>query len=374
LAWEFNDAGAGYSAFSIEDGRLYTMGAREEKCFAMCLSAADGSLIWEREISVAGTSEDYLTRWGGGPRSTPTIDGDHIYVLSDMGVVACLNKQSGAEVWKKDLVKEYNAAIPKWGYSASVLIDGQRALVAPGGDPFLVGLDKKTGEEIYRTDGVDTGAEYVSPMKMMLGDKPLYVMASTPGLLVFDAESGAAVYQAPETGNRTAVIPTPVIHNDLVYHTSAYGAGNALYRLSNNGGSIEGELVYYNGTKSMENHHGGVVLVDGVIYGFSKINRGQWMAQDLESGETLWNEKLGSNTSGSIAYADGRLYCYGDKDATIHLVKPSREGLEVVGSMTLPEQTSMDRGAGAIWAHPVIAGQKLYLRDQNLIYAFDIAR
>jgi outer membrane protein assembly factor BamB len=123
----------------------------------------------------------------------------------------------------------------------------------------------------------------------------------------------------------------------------------------------------------MMNHHGGVVLVDGVIYGFTKANRGQWMAQDLLSGDTLWSESLGSNASGSIAYADGRLYCYGDKDATVHLVEPSRDGLKSLGSLTLPEQTEIARKSGAIWAHPVIANQMLILRDQDLIFAYDIA-
>jgi outer membrane protein assembly factor BamB len=374
VAWVFRDAGEGYSAFSIVDGRLYTMGARDGKCYAICLSSEDGSEIWRTEISVAGQRDDYLTRWGGGPRSTPTVDGDFVYVLSDVGVVACLKKEDGEEVWSKDLVEQYGAQIPKWGYSESILIDGFRAVVTPGGDPYIVGLNKRTGEEIYRTDGVDTRAEYVSVIKFEVGGQPLYASAAAPGLFIFNAEGGDLVYEAPETGNGTAVIPTPVVTENLVYHTSAYGAGNALYRLSGSGSSIEGELVYYNGNKSMENHHGGVVLVDGVIYGFTKTNRGNWMAQDFKSGEELWMESIGRNSSGSIAYADGRLYCYGDKDATVHLIEPSRSGMKVVGSATLPEQTDMDRGSGAIWAHPVIAGQKLFLRDQNLIYAYDIAR
>lgn len=373
VVWQYKDAGEGYSAFSIADGKLFTMGGRADGCYAICLSADSGELLWETKVSRAGTKDDYLTRWGAGPRSTPTTDGDFVYTVSDAGVVSCLRAADGSEVWSVDMVADFGGKIPKWGFSESVLIDGDRALVTPGGTHFIVGLDKRSGEQIWNSKDTKSPAEYVSIIKAQIGDKQLYLTASVDGLYGIDAESGAEWVHGPSTGNRTAVIPTPVVHENMVYHTSAYGAGNACWKLTPKNDQVDAELLYHNDSKSMENHHGGVVLVDGVIYGFSKVNRGQWMAQDLTSGETLWSESLGRNGSGSIAYADGHLYCYGDRDATIHLIAPSREGMQLKGSFALPEQTDMERGGGAIWAHPVIANQKLYLRDQNLIYAFDIA-
>jgi outer membrane protein assembly factor BamB len=302
------------------------------------------------------------------------VDGAHVYVLSDVGVLACLKVADGTVVWSVDLVADFGGSIPKWGYSESPLIDGDRVVVTPGNSTFLVALNKKSGEKIWASKTPDTPAHYVSVLAHEIGGRKVYVTAASIGLIVVDAETGEMVLNGPETGNNIAVIPTAVLAGESIYHTSDYGSGNGLWKLSVNGGQVGGELVYAYSDKSMQNHHGGVVLVDGVIYGHTKVNRGQWMAQDLETGETLWSESLGRNTSGSIAYADGRLYLYGDKDATLHLVEPSREGLKQVGEVTLPEQTEIARKQGAIWAHPVIANQRLIIRDQDLIFAYDIAR
>ena len=171
------------------------------------------------------------------------------------------------------------------------------------------------------------------------------------------------------------MIPTPILVGNQIYHTSDYGAGNTLLTLTETGtGRLTAESVYHLSDKTMRNHHGGVVLLDGVIYGFTKANGGVWMAQDLQTGETLWEEKIRGNRSGSITLADGRLYCYNDKQGSVILVSPSRNGWSPQGELTLPEKTSLQRGSGAIWTHPVVADQMLIVRDQDLIYAYDIAQ
>jgi outer membrane protein assembly factor BamB len=373
VKWVFRDAGQGYSECSVANGRVFTMGARGDQCFVMCLSADNGEAIWETAISRASTDDDYTHNWGGGPRSTPTVDGDYLYANSDIGTVACLKVSDGTVVWSVNLVEKFGGSIPTWGYSDSVLVDGDRVIATPGGENFLVGLDKRTGEQVWNTKGFNAEAQYVSVIRHDFLNQGLYLTASKTGFYAINADSGEAILTSPVTGNNVAVIPTPVAQDDLVYHTSDYGAGNALWKLSRNADGVGGELVYHLQNKTMRNHHGGVVLVDGTIFGFTKANRGQWMAQDFASGEVLWSESLGSNASGSIAYADGMLYCYGDKDGSVHLVAPSRDELQVKGTLTLPQQTEIPRKSGAIWAHPVVANQMLIIRDQNLIYAFDIA-
>jgi hypothetical protein len=375
IKWEFRGAGVGYSAFSIADGRLYTMGAQEDGSYAICIDAASGNKIWDTRIGRASASTDYTHKWGGGPRSTPTIDGDFIYALSDVGVLACLTAADGKVVWSVDFVAKYKATIPKWGFSESVLIDGDRVIATPGGTEFMVGFDKKSGKKVWASEGFNDDAQYVSPIKHTVGDVSFYVTATKSGLCAFDTETGKLLFQNAATGNITAVIPTPVVHENLLYHTSAYGAGNVLLRLTaGENRTLKAESLYQLSTKSMQNHHGGVVLVDGVIYGLSNSGGGTWMAQDLQSGDTLWEERMRPNRSGSIAFADGRLYCYNDEEASLFLVEPSRDAFKKVGELKLPETTKIDRGSGAIWAHPVIANGTLYLRDQDLIFAFDIAR
>ncbi len=374
LKWKYENAGAGYSASSVADGKLFTMGTRGEECFAICLSASDGMPLWETSISRASTDGDYTQNWGGGPRSSPTVDGDYVYVISDIGTVACLKISDGSMVWSKNFVSDFGGAVPTWGYSESVLIDGDRAIVTPGGKNFLVGLDKLTGEKVFGSQGFEAEAQYVSVMRIDLGGKGIYLTAGKIGLLGIDAKTGAKLFEDAATGNGTAVIPTPVVSGDIVYHTSAYGAGCAAWQMSVEGDDVKAKQLYHISNQSMQNHHGGVVLVDGVIYGFSNTSRGRWMAQDLMSGDILWSEALNRNRSGSITYADGRLYCYGDADGKVNLVDPNREKLTVVGELTLPKQTSMERRSGAIWAHPVVADQTLIIRDQDLIYAYDIAK
>lgn len=374
LKWESESAGVGYSSMSVVDGRMYTMGADEQDCYVICLDSHNGRLIWKTRVARAGTGSDYSRGWGVGPRSTPTIEGNQAFVLSDVGVVAALNRENGELQWKVDLVADHGGSIPKWGYSESVLIDGQRVVVTAGGEKFMVALNRETGELVWNSKGVDAKAHYASTMKGSFDGTDYYVTAAEIGVVGFDCETGEELFENTVTGNGTATIPTPLlIGDDRIYHTSAYGAGNALLQLSRLDGKILADAVYHESRKSMENHHGGVVLVDGTIYGFTRANGGMWMAQDLMSGETLWQEKIRGNKSGSIAYADGRLYCYNDGDGSVILVEPSRQEWKPLGQIRLPRETEIPRDRGAIWAHPVIADQTLFLRDQDLIFAFDIA-
>src|SRR6056297_1971025 len=142
LKWEFQQAGRGYSSVAVVDDQLFTMGSRAGVCFALCVDTATGETLWETEISRASTDDDYVHGWGGGPRSTPTVDGDQVFVLSDIGVVAALDRSGGDLIWKVDLVEDHGGSIPKWGYSESVLVDDKRIVVTPGGDPFLIAVHR----------------------------------------------------------------------------------------------------------------------------------------------------------------------------------------------------------------------------------------
>jgi outer membrane protein assembly factor BamB len=374
VKWDFKAAGRGYSSVAVADGRLYTMGTQEDGCYVYCLDAQTGKQIWQRKFAAKDSSDDYNHGWGGGPRSTPTIDADQVFVLSDLGVLASLDKETGAVQWTADFVKEHGGKVPAWGYSESPLVDGDRVMVTPGGDAFMIGVDRSTGSRVWTSKGYSSDAQYVSIMRGEIGGKSYYVTASKKGLVAFDVGTGAKLFEDSATANKVAVIPTPILTDDQIYHSSAYGAGNTLLKLSEDDGAINAKSVYALQGKTMENHHGGTVLVDGIIYGFTKANGGNWMAQDLSDGQTLWEEKIRPNRSGSICYADGRLYCYNDKDGTVFLVTPSKSGWQPNGMLTLPKQTEIPRDRGAIWAHPVIANQTLFIRDQDLIYAFDIAR
>jgi len=374
VRWQYGDAGIGYSAFAIQAKRLYTMGSKGSDCYTICLDTTTGERVWQTVTSRSANDNDYAHGWGGGPRSSPTVDGEYVYSLSDVGVLACLNASDGNMVWSVDYVNDFNGSIPKWGYSESVLIDGDRVIGTPGGDSFMIGLDKATGKVEWSSKEIKEAAQYVSPMKHEFEGVPFYLNAGKSGLLAFDVQSGEMLFRDSATGNEVAVIPTPVVFDSFIYHTSDYGAGNTLLELSIADQKLQATSIYHLSNKSMQNHHGGVVLVDGVIYGFTKSGGGEWMAQDMKSGDTLWTEKVRPNRSGSISYGDGRLYCYNDEEGSVNLIEPSRDGWKAHGKLILPEKTAIERGSGAIWAHPVIADGTLYLRDQDKIFAFDVSR
>ncbi|MFN7874240.1 MAG: PQQ-binding-like beta-propeller repeat protein [Pirellula sp.] len=369
VAWAYEDTGAGYSSVSVENGKVYTLGKLDGQATAICLDSKTGKKLWQTPFGDGKAT--YNTGWGDGPRGTPTVDGDFIYCVSDMGTVACLNKETGELVWAREFVKEFGGGVPVWGYSESPLIDGDRVVVTPGNKSFLIGLNKKTGETIWQSKP-NYEAQYVSVIKAEFEGIPVYLTATKPGLVGIHAETGEELFLHPKTGNNVAVIPTPVVSENIIYHSSGYGAGCAALEVTVSGGKLSVKELYHNNKGSMENHHGGFVLHEGTVFGFSRANRGCWMAQDLKSGEVLWSEKVGKGASGSIGFADGHLYCYDDAEGICYLAKPSKSGWEAVGQVKLPKTATIDRGRGAIWAHPVIAEKKLFIRDQDKLFAFDI--
>jgi hypothetical protein len=161
---------------------------------------------------------------------------------------------------------------------------------------------------------------------------------------------------------RTAVIPTPIYEAGHVFVTSGYGVGNKLIEIGDN----KPKDIYAN--KDLENHHGGVIKIGDYLYGHS--NRGGWTCKEFKTGKTMWQERgIGK---GSIAYADGMLYCYSEKSGTLALVKASPKGWDAVSEISIPSKSEVDRKKGAIWTHPVVANGRLYLRDNDLIFCYDI--
>lgn len=372
LAWSFDAAGLGYSSVAIAGDDLLTMGKRSDDNVLICLSALSGKEKWATRIGPAANSKSYMTGWGDGPRCTPTIHGDFVFAMCDLGAFGCFRRDTGEQVWAVHLVDDFGGTIPKWGYSESALVDGDRVMITPGGQNYMVGLDLNTGKQVWSSEFAES-ASYVSIIKHVFEGIPVYLSACRQGLVGIHCETGELLFVNGATKNEVAVIATPIVSRNIVYHSAAYGSGNSATKVSLLNGKLEGARMYHNPKESMANHHGGNILKDGTIFGFSKDLRGVWMAQDLESGSVLWSKKVGRATSGSIACADGLLYCYDDQDGICYLVQPDRSGWKELGKVKLPETTSTERNKGAIWAHPVIAKQMLFIRDQEKIFAFDIA-
>ncbi len=370
VAWKFTNAGVGYSACAVIDGKLFTMGTIDGNCFLICLDTTDGSELWRTSIGAALPDGAYRQGWGAGPRGTPSIAGDRVIALDDAGNLACVDRHTGKLNWQLNLVDDFDGELPKWGYSESPLIDGDRVVVCPGNSQYLVALDVATGNKLFSSAGFDYPPHYASVVKHEVDGIPMYIAATVEGLVGFSANNGAVLWQNMSSGNATATIPTPIVQGKFVYHTSAYSTGCVLIELSVNNDKVVAREVYFN--KNMQNHHGSVILVNNLLFGVRKS--GGWLCQDFLTGEIVWSERISGDSSASATFADNRFYIYGESSGACYLVEPSSQGWIEHGKLTLPEQTKLDRKSGKIWSHPVVAEGKLFLRDLDLIYAFDISK
>ncbi len=361
LAWKTTGLGAAYSSVAVAGDKVLTQGEKGEIAIVFALSRKDGKELWSANLGKGGAPG-----WGGfqGPRSTPTVDGDRVYALGQYGELVCLNAKDGKEVWRRDYVKDFGGGIPEWGFSESVLVDGDNLICTPGGSPgTLVALEKKTGKEVWRSKDFSDPAHYSSVIVAEIDGVRQYIQLTERNLAGVAAKDGKVLWKAPRKG-ATAVVPTPIYNDNHVYVTSGYGIGCNLFKITKETGGFKAAEVFGN-NKVMVNHHGGVILIGDHVYGHSD-SKG-WTCQEFKTGKVVWQEKskLGK---GSVVFADGRLYCrQEDSKGTIAIIEASPAGWKEHGRFDQP-----DRSEKNSWAHPVVSDGKLYIRDQDMLLSFDV--
>ncbi|RYD37553.1 MAG: polyvinylalcohol dehydrogenase [Verrucomicrobiaceae bacterium] len=356
--WVFKEAGLGYSGFSVVGDRLFTMGAIKDGENVICVDPVTGKQKWSVQLD----SRIYPNNWGDGPRSTPTVDGDRVYALSANGILGCLSVKDGAILWKKDLIEEMGGKLQDWGYTESVLVEGDKVICTPGGaQGTLAALDKKTGKVLWRSTGIKEPAQYSSTVPVTVNGQRQIVQLLTKKVFGVNPANGELLWQSNFSGS-VAVIPTPIFKDGYLYVTAGYGVGCRMYKL----GEKEPEIVYENNV--IVNHHGGVVLVDGKLYGHS--DKGGWKCQDFMTGEEVW--KSDAMGKGGIGYAAGHLVCVEEQTGNVALIAASDKGWKEEGRFKLDPQSAQRKPQGKIWVHPVILNGRLYLRDQELIYCYDV--
>ena len=366
--WIFKDAGMGYSGFAIVDGRLYTMGTKNEnEVHMVCIDTSSGSEVWSQAFAT-DDSQGYNAGWGNGPRGTPTFSEGKLYGLGPKGVIACLDAESGKVLWKKDLQSDFGGQAGGWGFSESPLVDGNKVVVAPGGNQSgIVALDKNSGQVIWKAEEVKPGkAEYATILATDLNGVRQYIKFFEKSLVSVDAEDGKLLWEGEFPKGRTAVIPTPIIDGDQVYVAAGYGAGCRAFKIKEDN-SVE--LLWEN--NDMVNHHGGVIKFGDHLYGFSD-GKGL-VCQDWETGETAWMEKERQFLAkGAVHIADGMIYALNEQNGALTLVEANPSGYREKGRFVIEPQSELRNPRGKIWTHPVVIGGKLYLRDQEMVYCYDV--
>lgn len=372
LVWRAEGLGAGFSSVSVADGRIYTMGDRDDRQWVVALSESDGSELWRVEVGPPWV-DGY-----GGPRGTPTVDGERVYAVGTDGDLVAIDAVSGAALWRRSLSRDFGGFMSAgqgvdWRYAESPLVDGDRLIVTPGAaDAMMVALDKITGEEIWRAAvpelgelGAD-GAAYSSIVVSEGAGVRQYVQLVGRGAIGVEAATGRFLWGYNRIANDVANIATPVIDGDHVFVTTGYGTGAALLQLQRDGDAVTAREVWFHGGEVLQNHHGGVVLVDGVLYTGTGHNRGYPIAVRAADGEVLWGpERNAGRNSAAITYADGRLYMRYQSGIMI-LVEASPAGYVEHGSFPIPDAAEFS------WSHPVVANGRLYLREQDRLLSYDV--
>ena len=357
LVWKSKSLGRGYSGVALVGDRIFTMGDGTESCNVLALNRADGKLVWSTKMGRPGGGGGYP-----GPRCTPTVDGNSVFALSQHGDLLSVEAATGKEQWCKNLSKDFAGQMMSgWGYSESPLVDGDKLLCTPGGSKgTVVALNKQSGEVLWRSKELTDSAAYASLVIAEFGGVRQYVVFTDASVAGIAAADGRLLWKAPRKGD-VAVIPTPIISGNLVFVTSGYGVGCNLFKISKAGDMFTAEPVYAN--KTLANHHGGVILIDGHLYG---SNEREWICQNLKTGEIVWRDR--GVGKGSVLYADGHLFTRAESGkGRIALVEATPAGYKEKGRFEQP-----DRAKENSWPHPVIAGGRLYIRDQDLLLCYDV--
>ena len=359
LLWQIDGLGSGYSTVSVANGMIYTAGNVDEKTIVTALDM-DGKVVWTAQNG-EGWKENFP-----GTRGTPTVDGDRVYHESPFGNVICLNAKNGDKIWELNILEEFEGENITWALSESLILDGNRLICCPfGKKASVVALEKKTGEVIWAAESTEDKAGYGTPVLVEDRGIRMILTMNQKAVVGVDADSGKLLFRHPHETKYDVNVLIPVFHEGQVYVSSGYGTGSQMLKLIVDGKAVSVEQVWE--TKNLDNHHGGVILLDGCIYGTDM--KGKWVCLDWKTGEEKWSEKgIGK---GSVTYADGLLYGFNENEnkRTVGLIKPNPEAYELVSEFQLPEG-----GKDKCWAHPVIIGGRLYLRHGDLLFAYDVKK
>jgi outer membrane protein assembly factor BamB len=354
--WTTSNLGAGYGSVSIAGDRVFVQGSQSKQSAVSALNRADGRLLWTRPLGAAPFNDR-----GSGPRGTPTVDGDRLYVLTENGDLFCLRVQDGTPVWNRNILREFGARNIGWLVSESPLVDGNMVVVTPGGrGAGMAALDKMTGKTIWTTKELSDEAGYASVIAATVHGIRTYMTLNAAAGVGVRASDGKLMWRYRRVANYTANITTPVYFENKVFYSSSYDTGGALLNLTLQGDALKADEVYF--TRELQNHHGGIVALDGYLYGFSDSIL---TCLELATGKTAWRNR--SVGKGSLVAAEGKLYILGE-DNVVGLADASPAGYRERGRFRIDDQGLPS------WAHPAISDGRLYIRNQGTLAAYNIRK
>jgi outer membrane protein assembly factor BamB len=366
LAWKSEGVGEGFSSVAVAGNQVVTMGDSGKECLLFAVSRKDGKKLWEASVGKSGGGGGYP-----GPRCTPTIDGDLVYGLGQYGDLVCVGLKDGKEKWRTNLKQDFKGSSGGWGYAESVLVDGKNLICTPGGkEATLLALDKKTGKVVWKC-AVEQGdpAGYSSIIVSEAARQKQYVTLLANSLVGVSPKDGKLLWRFGDSdsrfGHNTANIPTPIATGNQLIAASGYNRGTALLSLTSREGKILVKEEYW--SEKLKNKHGGLIQVGNYLYGDHDDSGRLWCAE-AKTGKVQWQRKddLEAGGSASLVYADGMLYVR-YQNGWVTLVEANPKEYKLVSSFKVPN------ARGNCWAHPVVVGGKLFLREKDTIWCYDVA-
>jgi outer membrane protein assembly factor BamB len=356
--WLSTNLGAGYSGPAIVGEKLFILGQRADAQWLLCLEARSGKELWGTRLG-----NIYLNEFGDGPRGTPTVTGGRVFVIGANGEVLCADADTGKEHWRANLT-ELGGQVPGWGYSESPLVDGARVVCTPGGEKgAVVALDIKTGQPVWQGKNFADEAQYTSLMLLEKAGLRQYICANRERIAGIAADDGRLLWQQ-KFRSGVVVAQSPIVSGDMIYAAAGGGTGCKAVRLT---APVQAEVVYAN--KVMKNLPGGVVLFEKHLYGYSDSIG--WVCQNWQTGDEVWSSK--ALEKGSVTIADGLMYCITEDKGAVVLAEASPKGWKEHSRFQLAPQSEQRAKQAKVWTPAVIAHGRLYLRDQEHGWCFDIA-
>lgn len=352
LAWKVTGLGEGLSSVAVVGNKVFTMGDG----FMLALDAATGKTLWKAPNG--DTGKVAANQGGNGPRGTPACDGTAVYGITQNGVIIAHNAATGAELWRKKM-SDFGGSVPTWGYSESPLIDGQMLLCTPGGSGgSVVALNKANGALAWQCKELKDPPHYTSITVAEIGKVPQYLVL-TINTIAGIAKTGQLLWKADCKG-ATAVCSSPIYKDNFVFASCGYSIGCHGFQISGAANTgFKATQIY--AEQNLQNHHGGAIVVGDHIYG--QFDNGL-KCVDIKTGKVVWQ---GGPGKGSLAVADGHLYCR-DEGGGVTLVEASPDSYKEKGKFSLGKTTGIPA-----WANPVVFGGRLYLRDEDTMSVYNVS-
>lgn len=362
LAWRAAGLGEGYSSVVIGGGRIFTAGNIAGNTVLTALDLT-GKQIWQAKN---GRGYD---RSFPGSRGTPTLDGDRVYHLNGDGDVGCFDRASGKMLWTVNMIKQFDGVIPQWGLAESVLIDGDRAIVCPGGKEIaMVALDKRTGKTVWTCRGAGDPPGYDTATLVDYAGLRQIVTMTGKSVIGVGAESGKLLWRYEREAPYNVNVSTPIYRDGHIAIFTTWGRGATLLKLNVAGNSCSVEKVWHN--PKMDPEHGGLVLLGDHVFGHADGNhkKRQWACMEWKTGELTFLDDGLPGHSGATTYADGRLYLLGERGEAA-LQVPNPKEFQLAGRFKLPKESD-----GPYWARPVVCGGFFFVRHGPSLYAYDVRK